>query len=124
MSISRQRLAVNHYKHFLCQLSLPLFATLGLQVRRQNLSVTLVLDAKSPPEAGFLLDAALAARVYFSSANTLWGCWLAWANMAVAACWMICARDRSEEAVAYSVSMMLLREAARLAETLLRLSAV
>ncbi len=26
---------------------------------------------------------------YLSSASTLWGCWLAWASMAVAACWMI-----------------------------------
>ena len=37
--------------------------------------------------------AGLAARerqgAYFNRANTLWGCWFACANIAVAACWMI-----------------------------------
>ena len=55
--------------------------------------------------------------------STLWGCWLAWANMAVAACWMICDLDSVAEAVAYSVSMMVLREASILVEILTILSA-
>ena len=39
-------------------------------------------------------------RAYFSKDNTAWGCWLAWANMAVAACWMICVLDNWVDAVA------------------------
>ena len=54
---------------------------------------------KSPSGDGLFLSAK-AERVYFSNASTDWGCWLAWASMAVAACWMICDRDRLEEAVA------------------------
>lgn len=35
-----------------------------------------------------------------SSCMTVWGCWLAWASMAVAACEMICVRASSALALA------------------------
>ena len=40
------------------------------------------------------------ARAYFSKDKTACGCWLAWANMAVAACWMIWVLDSWVDAVA------------------------
>jgi hypothetical protein len=37
---------------------------------------------------------------YLSNDKTICGCWLAWAKMAVAACWTICVRANSLVAVA------------------------
>ena len=46
---------------------------------------------KSPAEPGFLES----SEDHLSKASTVWGCWLACANMAVAACWMIWVRASS-----------------------------
>ena len=74
------------------------------QPKRQEFAVNLPLSCahkqKSLPlPTGFSELAAqpwagrVAGSVYFNSASTLCGCWLAWANMAVAACWTICDFD-------------------------------
>ena len=55
---------------------------------------------KKSPSGDGLFVSAKAERVYFSSDSTDWGCWLAWASMAVAACWMIWFLDNWLEAVA------------------------
>ncbi len=41
---------------------------------------------------------------YFSRLSTSWGCWLAWASIAVEACLMICVRVSSDVVSAKFVS--------------------
>ena len=58
--------------------------------------VEIASETQKPPRGGFFLF----APTYFSKANTLCCDWLAWANIAVAACEMICALARLVDSLA------------------------